>query len=334
MEPPPAPPPPPRQRRRRFVLAAGVLVLLAFIAANFFAFMQARAMTHFGAGSLHTPSLEEITLTGKIRVLFCGVSLARPENHSTPSDFGLPFQTVRFGGPQNDDCEAWYIPATQSRGLCIAFHGYAAAKSSLLPVGQELHDMGYDVMLVDFPGSGGSRGNQTTHGYREADNVADAVDYAHTRWNPRVVVLYGQSMGGAAILRAVAKLNVRPSGVIVESTYDRLLSITENRFHAMGLPAFPLDRLLVFWGGWQFGYNAFEMNPADYAASVHCPVLVFQGGRDLRVTNQQAKNLFDNLAGPRQFELFETSGHCGFLADDPHRWENTESAFLANLKPK
>ena len=37
--------------------------------------------------------------------------------------------------------------------------------------------------------------------------------------------------------------------VVVESVFDRLLSTAENRFHSMGIPAFPMARLLIFWGG-------------------------------------------------------------------------------------
>jgi pimeloyl-ACP methyl ester carboxylesterase len=101
----------------------------------------------------------------------------------------------------------------------------------------------------------------------------------------------------------------------------------------MGMPAFPLANLLVFWGGQQQGYNAFKLNPADYAKKVHCPVLMFQGGVDPRVTTAQAQNLFNNLAGPKQFELFEKSGHCAFQSDDPVRWTAAISGFLAKSPP-
>ena len=104
-------------------------------------------------------------------------------------------------------------------------------------------------------------------------------------------------MGGAAILRAVAQLRVNPDAVIIESTFDSLLSTAKNRFTTMGLPTFPFAQLLVFWGAIQEGYNGFALNPADYATHVRCPVLMFQGGNDPRVTNAQAENLFNHLAG-------------------------------------
>jgi hypothetical protein len=317
-------------RRRRTWLGIAILFLLAFAGLNGMAYIQARAMTHFVTGGRRTVIPEELSFAQKIKVLFTGVRIPRPANRGNPADFGLEFRTVRFGGAGNDDCEAWYIPCLDARGLCIAFPGYTSAKSTLLPAAKAFHEMGYATLLVDFRGCGGSRGDQTTVGYLEAGDVVAAVDFSKKIW-PRQdsVILYGQSMGAAAALRAVAVSGVRPRAIIIESCFDTLLATAQNRFSAMGLPAFPLAQLLVFWGGHQQGYDGFKHNPADYAANVFCPVLLMQAGRDPRVTNQQAHNLFDHLAGPKKFEYFEDAGHCGFLGNDPTRWTNAIKSFLS-----
>ncbi len=319
-------------RRRHIVLLIFALLFLSFTSINIIAYIQARAMTHFIPTGQRTSPPESLTLAQKFKVLFIGVRIPRPINTLTPANLNLPFATYRFGGPPNhDDCEAWFIPAKGNpKSLVLAFHSYAVSKSSLLEATRAFHDLGYDVLLTDFRGSGGSHGNDTTIGYREADDVAAAVNFATHHWPTEPQILFGQSMGGAAILRAIADLNVLPTAVIIESCYDRMLSTVENRFHAMRIPAFPLARLLVFWGGRQFGYSAFALNPADYATRVHCPVLMLQGGQDPRVTNAQARNLFDHLAGPKRFELFDDDGHCMFLLNHQDRWIKTVTDFLAN----
>jgi alpha-beta hydrolase superfamily lysophospholipase len=322
-----------RTRRRKTLLFSTLsTILFAVLLLNLIAFMQARAMTHFVDAGNRTRSPEALGLLKKIEVLFTGVRVPRPADTATPSAIDLPFQTIRFGGQSHDNCEAWLIPAQnpaqKHKALCIAFHGYASSKSSLLQPAKAFHDLGYDVMLVDFRGSGASLGNDTTIGYREAEDTAAAENYATDKWPDESIILYGQSMGGAAILRAIAQLHVHPSAVIIESTYDRLLSTVECRFSAMGLPSFPLARLLVFWGGEQLGYGGFALNPADYATHLNCPVLMMQGGLDPRVTNAQALNLFNHLAGPKRFELFETAGHCDFLNQSPYRWKKSTADFL------
>jgi len=314
--------------RRRLLIASGLLLLAAGIAINALAYLQARSMTHFVQQGRRTNAPESLTVLSKLRTLIQGVRIPRPENRTTPADDGLDFQTVRFGGASHDDCEAWYIPAVKPKGLILAFHAYTTCKASILPAAREFHELGYDVLMVDFRGSGGSRSSDTTIGYRESEDVAAAVDFAARQYGSRRMVLYGQSMGGCAILRAVALLGVQPAGIIIESTYDRLLSTVEDRFRAMGLPTFPLARLLVFWGGVQLGFDGFALNPADFAEKVRCPTLSFQGGLDVRVTNAQSQNLFNHLAGPKQFELYPNCGHCGFLTSDRARWIRAVSTLL------
>ncbi len=135
--------------------------------------------------------------------------------------------------------------------------------------------MGYAAFLLDFHGSGGSRGSDTSIGVREADDAARAVEYVRRKFPNRRLILYGQSMGSA--FGAIAVNGVRPDAIIVECPFDRLLSTASNRFAAMGLPAFPAAHLLIFWGGVQQGFNAFRHNPVEYARNVACPVLLLHG---------------------------------------------------------
>ena len=79
------------RRYWRFTTAA--LVLLAFIAMNAFAFVQAWAMTHFVDGGSRTSAPEQLTTLGKVRILFTGVRVPRPVNLTTPADVDLPFDT-------------------------------------------------------------------------------------------------------------------------------------------------------------------------------------------------------------------------------------------------
>src|SRR3712207_7040402 len=60
---------------------------------------------------------------------------------------------------------------------------------------------------MDMSGHGGSAGNVTTIGYHEAADVAAAYQYAQTLDDR--VVLYGVSMGAAAILRAADRKSTR-----------------------------------------------------------------------------------------------------------------------------
>jgi uncharacterized protein len=313
-------------------LSACLVVVFAFGGLNVVAFNQAWSMTHFSAGGTRTANPESLSILQKMRVAVLGVNLPKPENAIDPSALGLPFETRRFGGADEGELEGWFIPCDQAKGLVLFAHGYGACKASLLPEARALHRMGYAAFLIDFHGSGGSRGRETSIGLHEADDVALAVEYVRSHFLHRNLILYGQSMGSAAILRAIAVNGVRPMAVIVECPFDRLLSTAANRFDAMGLPAFPAAHLLIFWGGVQQGFNGFRHNPVDYARDVHCPVLLLHGAKDARVTRSQAESIYQSLPGKQEFVVIQNAGHESYLGADPALWTESVSHFLERLQ--
>lgn len=250
------------KHRLRFLV---VLVLLAFVLLNALAYMHARAMTHFVSSGERTEKPEALAFSKKLQVLLEGVKIPHPINRQTPADFGLSFETVTLTNLHGIRLEAWLARQPSSKGMVLMFHGYGASKDSLLPAAREFGKMGYETLLVDFYGSGGSQGNETSIGFYEADDVFAAFQYARRQSPDRPLILFGVSMGAAAILMAVHAHQIAPDALILECPFDRLLSTVQNRFRIMRLPSFPCAQLLLFWGGVQQGYNGFRYNPADYA---------------------------------------------------------------------
>jgi alpha-beta hydrolase superfamily lysophospholipase len=306
------------------------LLFTLFTLLNGFAYRHAWTMTHFAQQGARTKRPEQLSFMKKLEVIFTGVSIPKPiEQEKTPADYQLPFEVHHIAGSGGIELEVWYLPHPLAKGIVLMFHGYAACKAGLLAEAKTFHDLGFATFLVDFHGSGGSSGCNTTIGMLEADEVVLAADYARTRWPNLQQICYGQSMGSAAILRASAVLGYRPAAIIVECPFDRLLTTVGNRFGAMGLPAFPLAHLLVFWGGVQQGFNGFQHNPVEYAARVVCPVLHMQGSDDQRVTREQAQTIFDSLAGAKKLELFNGVKHESYLAIRPEQWRHAVGEFLA-----
>jgi alpha-beta hydrolase superfamily lysophospholipase len=317
-----------RIRPRKFLLAS---LLAAFIALNGVAWMQAWAMTHYAPAGQRTAAIEALSPPEKAWIVLTGVSNPRPQNSLTPRGVGLDYETRAIEVDGGGTLEGWYVPHADSPGIVLMFPGYAASKDSLLTSAAALHEMGYDTLLVDFRGVGGSSGQDTTLGVREGTDVARSVEYARRTWPGRPVVLYGVSMGSAASLRAIATEGLQPDAIILESPFNRLLSTVGNRFHAMGLPAFPASELLVFWGSVQQGSNGFNHNPVDYAKSVRCPALLMRGENDPRVTASEVTAITEQLGGPKRFVNFLNATHRLLSAADPALWKSQVAAFLTQV---
>jgi uncharacterized protein len=330
------PPPimtPPAARRYGCLRSLLWLALIGFLLANGIAWVQARAMTHFVPSGQPLDQLAIVSLTDKLSALTTGVKLPRPENHHTPRDHYLPFEVRHIPLPKNEQLEAWFVPHPQPRGIVLMFPGYAGVKEAFLTPAAHLYQFGYSSLLVDFRGSGGSSGNDTTLGLREADDVAATFEYAQQQWPGQSIILYGISMGGAAILRAVAIDDVHPAAIIVEGVFDRLLTTVKHRFDAVHLPSSPAAELLIFWGSMQMGYNGFGHNPVDYARAITCPILVMHGERDPWITTGETQALVARIGEPKQVIDFPGVGHeMPFVYPAPDLWVATVKQFLTQLE--
>jgi uncharacterized protein len=319
-----------RRRKRAWVLLALTIVLLAFASLNILAYRHARAMMFFADSGQRTASAEKLTAPEKLRVLLSGVTMPKPQSQRTPAAEGLDFTCHTISVNAEVKLEAWHIPNEEATAAILLCHGYNASKSSLINEARVFHDTGLDVFLIDFRGSGGSNQAYTTIGYAEGEDVAASLRFVREQVALATpVILFGQSMGAASILRAVSAHDADPDAIIIESVFDSLLSTTKNRFALMGLPAFPAAHLLVFWGGRQAGFSGFDHNPAEYAASAQCPVLQLHGGKDTRATLEQARHVFDAIPGKKTFIQFSDVGHRAMLRANPEQWTTSVMEFLS-----
>jgi uncharacterized protein len=231
-------------------------------------------------------------------------------------------------GPRGVTLASWYCNRGEATPVVILFHGYSAEKTSLLGVARAFLELGASVLLVDFRGSGGSSESHTTAGVQEAEGVVAAVRDAGRRLSHRNVFLFGRSMGAAAILRAVHVHAIQPDGVMLEVVFDTLLNTVRHRFRALQLPPFPSAEFLVFWGGRQWRFDGFKHNPSEYAASVHCPVLLMHGARDPRVSLTEARHVFEAIAGPKELVTFQQCGHESYLSNNATQWRTAVERFI------
>jgi esterase/lipase len=316
----------PLPRRKNPLKTLGKILLVVFILMNIIAAFQAWSFTHFDETAGERVKADSMNALQKAKMLFFGASLPRPQNTEIPSQ---QYQTVKI--PSNLMLSAWYIKTAnpKPKGTILLFHGYQGTKSNLIKVSDALLAMGYNTLLTDFMGSGGSEGNQTTIGAKEAENVKAAFEYIANK-GEKNIYLYGSSMGAAAVMKAINDYKLSPKAIIVGCPFGSMYGTVGKRFEIMGIPKFPMAGLLTFWGGIENGFWAFGHNPEDYAKSITCPTLLLWGEQDNRVDYEETQTIYNNLTGQKELQIFIHSGHGQYIETEPEQWQNTVSAFLSS----
>lgn len=118
----------------------------------------------------------------------------------------LEFREVTFKSHDGLTLFGRFIPA-RNQATIILLHGLGSANNDMLVYAEFLVAAGYGVFMIDLRAHGSSDGDTSTYGWREADDVASAVDYLQTRLDvhgDKIGVL-GVSLGAQAALRATLK---------------------------------------------------------------------------------------------------------------------------------
>lgn len=298
-----------------------------------------------------------------------GAQRYKPTIRTTPDAHGLPWQTCFFFS-RGHHIEAWHIPASsprssttampacavpstiadapaplsdsslsesvastsaRGRGMILFFPGLGCTKDHQLPHAATFHDVGWDTLLVDFPGHGGSTGLCTSLGYHEAEDVANVMEDVRERFAPARIVLAGVSVGAVALLRAMRVRAIKPDALLLEGPFNSLVQTIHNRIRAMGVPSPVFAELLMLWGGMLHGYLPMRLRPERDAAAVSCPVLFLHAVPDAWITEAEARRVYDRLGGGRRLVRFADAVHGECLASDPALWRQEVDAFLRSL---
>jgi len=189
----------------------------------------------------------------------------------------------------------WYLrpvepkPPPTSPGL-LWFYGNGETIAAIWPVVREFQPPGTAVLVLDYPGYGGSGGRATEAALYAAADAAYAALATRPGVDPQRIYVYGRSLGSAVATYTAARHPV--AGLILESPLTNAAAMA--KYHYALLPRFLL-RL--------------SLDNVANVRRVHCPILLFHGDADRLVPTAMGMTVAAAAAGPVEVVLIHGSGH-------------------------
>lgn len=308
---------------KKWLKRAGYSILVLFILLNVMAVFHAWQFTHFYPDA-PVVDLKNLTVGQKVSMLFFGYKFPKSKITRSPEE---NFETVNLTVNDGLNISGWLIEVDSSNKAVILLHGHGSQKGSLLDQAKYFRKLGYSTLLIDFRAHGESDGTTCTIGYNEIDEVAAAFDFMKGKEYDNII-LFGSSMGAAAITRAVREKQLKATQLILEMPFGSLPDAVKGRMRIMGLPASPLSELLTFWGGTEHGYWAFSYSPCEYSKDLLMPVLLQWGDQDPRVQAHEIQCIYQNIPNQKQLVVYSGAGHQSLYKFDSLKWESSIRTFL------
>lgn len=246
------------------------------------------------------------------------------ELYFTPDEFGLLHEEVSFPSSDGTLLSGLFLPVRGSaRGTIIHFHGNGANLTNHLFAVRWLPGAGYSVFLFDYRGYGASAGSPSRPG--AVSDGAAAIAYVRRRADvdPSRLIVYGQSLGGALAVNALAQAGTEGvRALVVESTFA---SYQEE------VRLFLDDK----WFLWPFQLLAYLLISDDASPDqalpmlVAVPLLVIHAEEDRVVPIEAGRQLFRAFPGPfKEFWSIPGMGHMRIFNDEASPWRGKLVAYL------
>ena len=181
-------------------------------------------------------------------------------------------------------------PRPPSPGL-LWFYGNGENVAAIWPVVREFQPPGTALLVVDYPGYGGSAGRATEAGLYAAADAAYAMLAARPGVDPRRIYVYGRSLGSAVATYTAAHHPV--AGLVLESPFTNARAMARHLYAI--LPWFTVT---------------LQLDNLANVERIHCPMLVFHGDADRLVPTAMGLAVAAAAGGgPAEVVLIPGAGH-------------------------
>lgn len=236
----------------------------------------------------------------------------RKEVLFNPNNIGLAYEDVYFKTQSGIVLNGWLVEGVpKSRAVMIFFHGNAGNIGDRLTKIEYFSKMGINVFIVDYRGYGRSEGDPSEEGLYE-DALA-AFDYIASRkdYDPKKIIVYGVSLGGAVAVDLASKRDA--AALIVDSSFSRAKDMAKKILPLV--PGFIIKT---------------KLDSLSKIAMVKKPKLFLHSPEDEVVPFKLGQKLYEAAPEPKEFvEL--SGGHNDNHIEDEVKYKKKIGQFIRDI---
>lgn len=225
--------------------------------------------------------------------------------------------------------------AGDSRRWAVCIHGYADSAESMGVYARHYLDRGWNVLLPDLRGHGGSQGDYVGFGWDDRLDIVAWISWILRRNARAEVVLHGVSMGAAtALITAGGPLPANVRGVVSDCSYTTAVDIMRHVYQERKghrAPSGPALSALRSAARRRAGYDPIKADALAAVRRSRTPTLFIHGVADALVPAAMMADLYENARCPKEFLWVPRAGHARCVIQDPELYWSTVDDFLDRL---
>ena len=217
-----------------------------------------------------------------------------------PSNINLAFRDLSLSTADGETIAGWYVPAANEADapVLLFFHGNAGNIAGRLGSIQTFHDLGLNVLIIDYHGYGRSTGKPTEKGTILDSDAAWDYLTGELGIAPERIIIFGRSLGGGVAVSLATRHT--PGLLVLESSFTSTMDMGQRMF-----PYLPV-RLL----------SRHRYDNETSIRAVQCPVLIAHGPDDITIPFTHGQRLYEVANAPKEFITLAGDHNDGGMDND------------------
>ncbi|WP_040483745.1 alpha/beta hydrolase [Lyngbya aestuarii] len=220
-----------------------------------------------------------------------------------PSSYTQTNELIQLKAANGDDITALYLPNPESQYTILYSHGNAEDIGQTRFHLQKLQEIGFSVLVYDYPGYGTSSGKPTVKGTYHAINAAYNYLTQDLNIPPHEILVYGRSVGGGPSVDLASRKPI--GGLIIESSFVSIFRVVTR------IPLFPFDK-----------FSNLAKIP-----KVNSPILILHGNQDQVIPFWHGEKLYAKANEPKMSFWVDGADHNDVLDVAGQRYLETLKKF-------
>lgn len=210
-----------------------------------------------------------------------------------------------------DPCSAFVFDGNGAKKWAIVCHGYSSTPQSVDYVAEFYYKQGYNVLMPEMRGHGGSVQEEMSFGYLDSVDVCAWVNKLVVEDEDCEILLHGLSMGAATVLMASGSdLPANVKCVVSDCAFTR----GDRQFKdVMGTGAvkalYPLVDAVSLALKAHTGHSLREVDTLTAVERANIPTLFIHGEKDTVVPPRRAQELYDACKAEKEILIVPDAGH-------------------------
>ncbi|MFN0117491.1 MAG: alpha/beta hydrolase [Elusimicrobiota bacterium] len=245
--------------------------------------------------------------------------------HADPEKFGLTYEIIDFPSLNGKKCTGLLFRTKEKpRGMVVHLHGNYGNVTYHFFGATFLLKYGFDVLVIDYQGYGGSEGRPSPKKTVEDGIAAVRKAYSLNRSEMRDVFIFGQSLG-AAVGAQVAMREPLVKAIVMEAGFSSYRQMARH----------VLKKNVILWFLYPIAplFIGSTYDPIKAVAHISPkPIFFIHGNQDKIVPVQMTEKLYKQAKEPKKIFIVYGADHlmCWKVLGQEYQ-EKISDFFLENI---